>query len=487
MIFTRINTPQEQERACLSCFLKWPNTLVDFNGVLKSHHFDNKVHAAIFTAMNVVFSNSGSIDPILVAEKLTAIGLKTFEDLNIVDYLDTLSRLSVQEKSISSYVANVLKYDFARKADSAFEEGKKEIRSNIEQPLPNLALIIDQALKKAGTENVADEESAIDVFGVMQDTVLQWGQEQRSICLKTPFPLFTKMYGGPSFGDLFVFSAGAKVGKSTMVNYIAYEVAGNPENNCKVLVLDTELETERIISRNLSSLSGVNEFKIKTGKYLNNLTEKNKVFTALKFLGKYKNRVFHKYVANKSIDEVISFARRWYSQNIKDGENCLIIYDYLKSTQENITSAFESFEILGMKTDKLKKLASELPRTACITAVQTNRQNQTAMSHQIQWHCSNLYRLEKKTPEEITEHGKEFGTHKLIEVLARVQGEEAHGADNYVKRMTANGEEYVENFINFKIDNFKVEECGSAIDIYTKKLGQIDVKNSKYAGDKIFI
>ena len=313
----------------------------------------------------------------------------------------------------------------------------------------------------------------------MQETVLDWANNPRPVCLKTPFPIFTKMYGGPSFGDLFVIAAGPKVGKSTFVNFLAYEVAGLEENNCLALVLDTELETDRIIARNLSAISGVNEYKIKTGKFLNNPIDKNKVYAALNSLEKYKGRVHHKYVANKSIDEVISIAKRWYVQNVKNGENVLLIYDYLKSTQENITSAFEGYELLGQKTDKLKKLVSSLPRTAGLTAVQTNRSGGTAMSSQIEWHCSNMYRLEKKTPEEIGEAGKEFGTHKLIEVRARVQGEEAMGADNYVKRVTQDGEVYVENYINFKVDNFKVMECGNAEDVFNKKLGQLEVSNNR--------
>lgn len=475
MNYSKLTTPQEQERACLAGFLKYPNALVDFSGVLKGNHFNNKVHAAIYSAMNITFSESGSIDPILIAERLSSIGLKQFEDLNILDYIDSLNYINVKEGSISSYIANVLKYDFARKADKALDDGKTEIRGNIDKSLPELALIIESVLKTAGTENISDEEDAIDVFSVMPEWVLKWGQEKRPTCLKTPFPVFTKMYGGPSFGDLFVFAAGPKVGKSTLVNFLAYEIAGLPENNCKVLVLDTELETERIVSRNLSAISGVNEFKIKTGKFDGNLSEKNRVYSALNVLDKYKHRVHHKYIANKSIDEVISFARRWYAKNIKGDENCLIIYDYLKSTQENITNAFESYELLGMKTDKLKKLVSELPRTAGITAVQTNRQGQTAMSSQIEWHCSNMYRLEKKSPEEISDSGKEFGTHKLIEVRARVQGEDAMGADNYVRRVTSDGDIYVENYINFKIENFRVTECGSAEDVFNKTLGQIDV------------
>lgn len=481
-----LSTPAEIERATLASFLKWPNNVSEYLGVLNSGHFYNKVHSAIYSALTNIYKDTGNVDPILIAERLSAIGLTQFEDLNILEYLDTLSYMSVKEDLLVQYVGSILKYNYARKVEAALEASKKELRSNIDKPLASLVNIIDKTLQEAGTENVADEEKPIDVFSAMPARIVEWAENPKSMFLKTPFPVFTSMYGGFSFGDLYVLAAGPKIGKSTLVNFFAYEVAGLPENNCLALVLDTELETDRIIARNLSSMSGVNEYKIKTGKFLNNISDKNKIFAALNNLKKYQGRVHHKYVANKSIDEVLAVARRWYAQNVKNGENVLIVYDYLKSTQESIGSAFESYELLGMKTDKLKKLASELPRTACLTAVQTNREGKTAMSSQIEWHCSNMYRLEKKTPEEITMAGKDFGTHKLIEVRARVQGEDAMGADNYVVRQTEKGKEFVENYINFRIENFHVTECGTALDVFKKGLGQINVnKGDKLEGEII--
>lgn len=474
-----LSTPQELERACLASFIKWPSNIADYLGVLKSGHFNNRIHAAIYTSLCSVYKESGSVDAVLITEKLSSIGLTHFEDLNILEYLDTLSRMNIREDLVNQYVAGVFKYDYARKADAALDNAKKEIKSNIDQPLNKLVTIVDAALKEAGTENISDEDDPVDIFSIMPSKILEWAENPKPTCLKTPFPIFTKLYGGPSFGDLFVICAPPKIGKSTIVNYIAYEVAGLKENNCRALVLDTELETDRIMARNLSSLSGVNESKIKDGSFFNNISEKNKVFAALNNLEKYQERVHHKYVANKSIDEVISIARRWYHRNIKDGENCLIVYDYLKSNQENIKDAFQSFEELGMKTDKLKKLMSELPRTAGLTAVQANNEGNASLSRQIGWHCSNMYRLLKKSPEDITNDGKEFGTHKLIEMYARVQGPEAMGADNYIVRKTAHGTEYVENYINFKIDNFKVTECGSAVDVFKKTLGQAKMTESK--------
>ena len=59
-----------------------------------------------------------------------------------------------------------------------------------------------------------------------------------------------------------------------------------------------------------------------------------------------------------------------------------------------------------------------------------------------------------------------FGTHKLITLKSRFQGKSAAGHQDVLRRMMPNGDEkYVQNFINFDVNNFKVDEKGSLNDI----------------------
>jgi hypothetical protein len=71
--------------------------------------------------------------------------------------------------------------------------------------------------------------------------------------------------------------------------------------------------------------------------------------------------------------------------------------------------------------------------------------------------------------------GDRFGTHKLIPLKTRFQGRDAAGHQDLLRRSTVetiNGrevrsEKFVNNFLNFRVENFKVKEEGSLHDIIT--------------------
>jgi hypothetical protein len=67
--------------------------------------------------------------------------------------------------------------------------------------------------------------------------------------------------------------------------------------------------------------------------------------------------------------------------------------------------------------------------------------------------------------------GNRFGTHKLIPLKTRFQGQDAAGHQDLLRRVTidpVNGqqsERFVNNFLNFRVENFNVKEEGSLQDI----------------------
>jgi hypothetical protein len=281
---------------------------------------------------------------------------------------------------------------------------------------------------------------------------------------------------------LYVIAAPPKMGKSTFLGYSAYGCAKIPLNNCKVFYADTELEGERVMSRLASSFSGVSEYLIKTGKIKNNKSVYERVKnTAYPEAMALKNKISHFYVENKSIEEIMSIFRRWYFTNVKKGENVLFIYDYLKLTGEKTSEHWKEYQIMGEKTDKIKKLVSHYPNTAGLVAVQINRMGDIAMASQIEWFASNIYKLLPKTGDEIAVHGEKWGTHKLIPHRTRIQGEDATGFNNFLEITSEDSKgnakkEMVENFLNFRLDNFKVEECGTFEDVLRSNAGQLEAE-----------
>jgi hypothetical protein len=82
--------------------------------------------------------------------------------------------------------------------------------------------------------------------------------------------------------------------------------------------------------------------------------------------------------------------------------------------------------------------------------------------------------------------GQRFGTHKLIPLKTRFQGRDAVGHQDLVRRtFTENNngnetvsERFVNNFLNFRVENFKVTEEGSLHDIIRHEQQNFDINES---------
>ncbi len=464
----------ETERLCLASLIKYNSKISDVMAFIKPGTFHFPIHGTIFSLITATYQEKGSVDQVLLVTKLRQLGVNAVEDIDIYRYIEILYNIPCNPDNIIEYFKELVKFSYLRQTYQALNNTQKFIRSNLSKPLHEIASEISKLLTDTSGV-VTDEEREVDLYGEMESELSRRATEQIEPALLTTFPVFDKWYGGINLGDAYVFAAPAKKGKSTFLNYVSYLIAGHVPNNTKVLYLDTEMESWRVQCRAASSLTEINEWHFRTGKFVNKpamVKKANEMFEALKPI---KGKIWHRYVGNKPMDEVLSICRRWYVKNIKKGERALIAFDYIKlDSGTRPTEAWKEYQIVGEKTDQLKKFASSLPDLAVITAIQTNANCDIAMSQQLKWFASNVYILQPKDLEQIQEDGTEFGTHKLVEVVTRYQGEEAHGMNNILKYENQDGRiEYRQNFINFDFSYFKVSEKGTYENIINRRAGQL--------------
>ena len=94
-----------------------------------------------------------------------------------------------------------------------------------------------------------------------------------------------------------------------------------------------------------------------------------------------------------------------------------------------------------------------------------------SLSDRLQWFATFVAIFRRKTLDEIALDGDRFGTHKLIPLKTRFQGRDAAGHQDLMRRRTIDptsgqeSERFVNNFLNFRVENFKVQEEGSLEDI----------------------
>ena len=166
-------------------------------------------------------------------------------------------------------------------------------------------------------------------------------------------------------------------------------------------------------------------------------------------------------------------------------------------TTEKVSQNWAEHQVIGDKINKLKEIGVEL-NSPIFTAIQLNRsgENQNrrggdivddssaiAASDRLQWFASFVAIFRRKTLDEISVDGEEFGTHKLIPVKTRFQGKDAAGHQDIIRRRSVEmvrgvptpTDKWVTNFLGFDVNNFRVDEKGSLHDIVARENEQHDL------------
>ena len=307
--------------------------------------------------------------------------------------------------------------------------------------------------------------------------------------LKTPYRNFDRMFGGIRKGNIYAWVSRPKHGKSTVLSHLATGMS--VLNDCPALILDTEMATVDVQFRIASSVTGIPVWYLETGMWKKN-DEMVKKFNDNKArLALAKEKIQHMTVAGKPTEEICSIIRRWYYSQVGRGNNCVVVYDYIKLTGEKDYNKKE-YELIGEKVNSLKELTLELD-IPILTACQLNRQAESgvddssaiAQSDRLQWFASFVAIFRRKTPEEISQEGQEYGTHKLIPLATRFQGRDAQGHHDLVRVAEGNRYKYVPNFINYNIDNFRVSENGTLQDIIENRALQGTLEDQEQGREEL--
>lgn len=470
------------ERVGLAALLTYNEFIPELMTIFKPEYFNWKEHGTLYSLACSIYKDSGSVDINILIFKLDQIGLKEVAGLNMSEYVQSLCGLPVNKDHVMNYFREIYKMHKCRTAFLKLGQAQNLINSSLDKSLVEILAEVQKLTTEAVTANIEESARIVKVYKELPNFLEQQALQKDITKLDTGFPIFDRFYGGFVFGGVYVFAAPAKVGKSTFLNHLAYQMAAIKKNKLKILILDTELESKYAMSRAATSLTQLNEIDFLSGDFARNADYAAKTKAGLNSIDPWVvDRIGHVYVENRSIEEIIAISRRWYVNEVKDGECALIIYDYIKLSggESALSEHWKEYQEIGEKTDKLKKFVSSLPRAALATSVQTNAQGNIAMSQQIKWFANNVYILNRKSPEEIQEDGPENGTHKLVEVVTRNLGRDADQSKYFTVKTPDGRINAVNNWINFDIRKFRVDELNTNKDVYTKKGAQLKTKKSE--------
>jgi len=464
------------EKHVLGGLIKIPKSFADVERYITEKDFVNEVHQTVFRVLREVILDRGTVDTVILSEKIKNIGISFKDDINIYEYLEAISFSQITYRAIIEAAQELKKLTVRRELYHKCDEIKRFIKENGEEEIDSIVGEVD-ALYGEQLRSYEIEDEPINIFESMRDNVEERGNNpQNDMGIQTPYPEFNRLYGGLRTGNLYAIVARPGQGKTTWLNDLCFKTA--KMNKIPVLILDTEMSSIDIQSRIASALTGVAPWYIETGNWRKNPELIDKVREGLKEV--HKENLHHFFVGNKNIDQICSLVRRWHLTHVGRGNPFVLGYDYIKLTGEKVGNNWAEHQAIGDKIDKLKKLSEEL-ECPLITAMQLNRSGENfnrraggvvddssaiSLSDRLQWFASFVAIFRRKIVEEIAEDGEQFGTHKLIPLKTRFQGKDAAGHHDIVRRLSQDGEErWVNNYLNFNCENFGVTEMGSLRDV----------------------
>jgi replicative DNA helicase len=476
---------QEIEKQVLAAFIQKPQIFVDFLGVLSEKDFYSKyslLHKTIFVILKSALQKGEELDEIVLCQRIKDLGIRFEEDLNLVDYVKSLSMRKIHSDSkVKSSIQELKKLSVRREMS---EVGQKitETMKSISMDLPYNEII--QQADDIYNEKINLFETGVDrpenIFAQMEDFIEERGNNPvEEFGMMGPHQKLNDMYGSllrP--GNISVIVARSGVGKTQFCMDFSTKTA--LRYNVPVLHFDNgEMSKEELIIRQCAALSKVPAHLLESGKW--RMSGDAVVKRVRDVWDKIKNMKFYYYnVGGMNVDAMVSTLKRFYYSQVGRGNKMIFSFDYIKTTSESSNKS--EWQVVGEMVDKFKKciqkeiLEDGEPVIPMITSVQSNRSGITnnrhsedviddesvvSLSDRITHFCSHLFILRAKTIDEMQSDGFHFGTHKLINVKSRHLGKDIAGAIEPVRI----GDQLRKNFINLEFKNFNIEERGDLRDL----------------------
>lgn len=390
----------ESEAGIIASIVLKPE-LTFYSEQLKPNHFSDKQNAYIYYAVRELAKRGiEKVDSYnitnLLSKKCNKDDIVTVSALNdLFDVAKIIARDSIEDYKL--LVENVLNAAFRREAYTklvecerlCFNSSEKDIEQKIYSTLD------DVMMEFSTTNEVPQYKDVVDKYWAE----IEERQDRGMAGIPFKFPTLNN-FATIEPGELFVFAAEAKQGKSMMLLNCAVDLM---KKDLSVLYLDSELNSRMFTCRIIAHLSGIEFNRVKTGNY--SAQEKEKINECIAWL---KTRNFtHIYMPMFDAQSIYTTVKRVkHTQGID-----VLIVDYFKGKGDG--DAFASYQELGKLVDMVKNQICGDMNIAGIGAAQATSTGRVADSAKIGRNASTIALIEDKSPEEIEQDGANCGNKKL--------------------------------------------------------------------------
>jgi len=493
----------EIEKKVLSGLLQHHQKWAEVSTFLNDGDFyseDSKVNVSIFKLIRNALDNAEIIDETILVQRLHQLKVSFPDSIDVSEYVYSLAFYKINEDVFLSSVRELKKYTARREIYNSC----KDVANFVKKADPSLKYgdIIDHA-DKIYNDSIqkfeVSDAGPVDIFSTMEEVIEERGNNPIDFFgLRGPHKRLEEIYGSLLLaGNITVVVARSGVGKTQFcMDFTTKAAALN--DSVPVLHFDNgEMSEEELIFRQCSALTGIPDYLLQTGKWRTSSygewSQEEVVSKVRSAWDKVKNiKFYYENVAGMTVDEMSSLMKRFYYSKIGRGNPLIFSFDYIKSDFGNMGNG-DGWMQVGRMVDVFKQTIHKdlcfdgKPAVSMITSVQSNRlgittnrqadsivddESVVSLSDNITQFCSHLFLLRKKIADEIHQEGESFGTHKLINLKCRHMGKNALRGINPVQMPDGSNKN---NYINLKIQNFRIEEVGDLQD-YVDSLNNNDVR-----------
>ncbi len=254
----------EAEKSLIGALLLSDTIFPDILEQLKADDFYDKRHQIIFRGMTSLYNKHRPIDLLTLTSELKAD--KTLKDIGGAPYLTDLANFVPTASHAKAYADIVASTAMRRHliaagtsiSDAAYDS-QTEITDLLGRAEQNLFEVSDKAIK---TDYVKLDALLLDAYDRIEELHKNKGALRG---LKTGFRDLDKKTAGFQKGDLIIIGARPAMGKTTFAQNLAYNVATHNGDKKGVLFFSMEMANSEIVDRMISDVSGVDNWKIRTG------------------------------------------------------------------------------------------------------------------------------------------------------------------------------------------------------------------------------
>ncbi len=250
------------EKSLLGAIMLSNDALPDILMILRPRDFYEERHQTIFQAIIDLYDQHKPVDLLTLTAELRA--KKKLKEVGGAAYLTEISNFVPAASHAKAYAEIIEKASVRRRlikagteiANKAYEDDA-EVDNLVGKAERELFEVSDNIIK---SDYVAMDDLLADAFDRIEELHKNKGALRG---LKTGFADLDKITAGFQKGDLIVIGARPSMGKTTLAQNIAYNIA---EINKKgVLFFSMEMAASEIVDKMISDISGVDNWKMRTG------------------------------------------------------------------------------------------------------------------------------------------------------------------------------------------------------------------------------